>query len=162
GMAEHVPFPAGAFEVVYCVNAFHHFVGKETFIHEARRILDSGGMLAIIGMDPHGRRDHWYIYDYFKGTFETDLPRFPPMSQIAAWMTTAGFTEIGDRVVERVVNPQYGQAVLNHSVLQKTGTSHLILITDEAYAAGLNHIRQDLADAESNHRTLKFDEDISL
>src|SRR5262249_32615783 len=69
GMAEHVPFPAGAFEVVYCVSAFHHFVGKETFIHEARRILDSGGMLAIIGMDPHGRRDHWYIYDYFKGTF---------------------------------------------------------------------------------------------
>jgi hypothetical protein len=38
----------------------------------------------------------------------------------------------------------------------------LILITDEAYAAGLNRIKRDLAEAESKQDVLKFEEDISL
>jgi ubiquinone/menaquinone biosynthesis C-methylase UbiE len=121
--AEQLPFPDDTFDFVYCVNAFHHFVGKQTFIHEARRVLRSGRRLAIIGMDPHSHRDRWYIYDYFPGTCETDLRRFPPVSQIAAWMSDAGFCEIHDRIVDRLLNPQYGHAVLKHSVLQKYGTS---------------------------------------
>jgi ubiquinone/menaquinone biosynthesis C-methylase UbiE len=162
GTAEQIPFQDGRFDLIYCVNAFHHFVGKELFIHEARRLLRSGGRVAMIGMDPHGQRDSWYIYDYFEGTFESDLRRFPPISQIAAWMNNAGFCDVHDSVVERLVNAQYGRAVLKHSVLQKNGTSQLILLSDEAYAAGLNRIRRDLAEAESKRQVLKFDEDISL
>jgi ubiquinone/menaquinone biosynthesis C-methylase UbiE len=127
GTAEQLPFHERTFDLIYCVNAFHHFAHKLAFIREATRLLRSGGTLAIIGMDPHGKCDKWYIYDYFRGTYEMDLRRFPPKAQIVAWMTEAGFYEMRDCVVERILNHQYGRAVLNHSVLQKNGTSPLDL-----------------------------------
>src|SRR6266581_571798 len=62
--AGELPFPDGMFNLVYCVNAFHHFQTKETFIDEARRLLRPKGTLAIVGMDPHRGSDRWYVYDY--------------------------------------------------------------------------------------------------
>ena len=35
-------------------------------------------------MDPHGRRESWYVYRYFEGVYERDLARFPTWRQIAA------------------------------------------------------------------------------
>jgi ubiquinone/menaquinone biosynthesis C-methylase UbiE len=160
--AEQLPFPADSFDLIYCVNAFHHFQQKQIFIDEAARLLRSGGKLAIIGMDPHGQRDNWYIYDYFPGTRDLDLGRFPPVDQIGSWMSEAGFFDVQHRVVERILNDQHGRAVLNHSVLQKTGTSQLILISDEAYADGLARLKGDLEKAEAQASTLVFPEDISL
>jgi len=160
--ADQLPFPAGAFDLVYCVNAFHHFPEKESFIREAARILHRNGTLAIIGQDPHGQRDRWYIYDYFEGTHDLDLRRFPSLPQINAWMNDAGFTAMRHSVVERVVDHQYGRAVLNHSILQKTGTSQLILSSDETYNRGLEKIHADLDQADARGETLTFVEDISL
>jgi SAM-dependent methyltransferase len=162
GTAEHLPFPAGSFDLVYCVNAFHHFPEKESFIREAARVLNPNGTLVIIGMDPHGQRDHWYIYDYFEGTYELDLRRFPSVPQITTWMNDAGFVEARHSVVERILDHQDGRAVLAHSVLEKTGTSQLILISDEAYDRGLRKIHADLDTAEARKETLRFVEDISL
>jgi hypothetical protein len=113
-------------------------------------------------MDPHGQRDNWYVYDYFRGTYEVDLHRFRPVPQITEWMREAGFSEIRDCVVERILNHQYGRAVLDHSVLQKNGTSQLILLSDTAYADGLARLRADLEEAEAQGKTLTFPEDISL
>ena len=52
------------------------------------------GILPIIGMDPHGQRDRSYVYDYFEGTYELDLHRFPPVAQTVAWMKEAGFADL--------------------------------------------------------------------
>jgi SAM-dependent methyltransferase len=162
GTAEQLPFPANSFDLIYCVNAFHHFVEKEIFIGEAARLLRNSGILALIAMDPHGQTDTWYIYDYFPGTRDIDLRRFPPVARIAEWMKEAGLCDISDRVVERILNHQYGRGVLNHSVLQKNGTSQLILLSNEAYATGFAKLKQDLDEAEAQGRTLQFREDISL
>ena len=160
--AEHLPFPAAAFDLVYCVNAFHHFPEKESFVREAARTLRPNGTLAIIGQDPHGQHDRWYIYDYFEGTHDLDLRRFPSVPQITKWMRAAGFTATRHSVVERVVDHQYGRAVLNHSVLQRTGTSQLILSSDEVYNRGLQKLHADLDQADARSETLTFVEDISL
>jgi ubiquinone/menaquinone biosynthesis C-methylase UbiE len=162
GTADQLPFAADRFDVVYCVNALHHFVRKEAFIREAARLLRKGGALAIIGMDPHGQRDRWYIYDYFPGTYEADLLRFPSIPRIASWVDVAGFSDIRDCVVERITNHQHGAEVLNHCVLQKNGTSQLILLSNQAYAEGLAKLKSDLDQAEKNGRKLLFPEDISL
>ena len=162
GTAEQLPFPDASFDLVHCVNAFHHFPQKEQFIREAARTLRPNGMLAIIGMDPHSQRDRWYIYDYFEGTYELDLRRFPTVPQITTLMNDAGFVEARHYVVERILDHQDGRAVLAHSVLQKTGTSQLILISDEAYDRGLRKIHADLDTAEARKETLRFVEDISL
>jgi SAM-dependent methyltransferase len=162
GTAEQLPFPERTFDLICCVNAFHHFAQKKTFLREAARLLCSGGTLAVIGMDPHGQRDNWYIYDYFQGTYEMDLRRFRPVSQITEWMREAGYSEIRDCVVGRILNHQYGRAVLDHSVLQKNGTSQLILLSDKAYADGLARLKADLEEAEAQGKTLTFPVDISL
>jgi SAM-dependent methyltransferase len=162
GTADQLPFRNDTFDLVYCVNALHHFAQKEAFFSEAARLLLRDGTLAVIGMDPHGNRDKWYIYDYFEGTYETDLLRFPSVAQIAGWMYEAGFVEVRHRVVDRILKHLHGRAVLNHSTLQKTGTSQLILLSDEAYRKGIAKLKADLDNAEAQGTTLTFPLDISL
>src|SRR5437660_25768 len=78
--------PDAGFDLIFCVNAFHHFPQPRVFICEARRLLRPGGALAITGMDPHAGRDRWYLYDYFVGTQDTDLRRFSSSGTILDWM----------------------------------------------------------------------------
>jgi len=150
------------FDLVFCVNAFHHFDPPRVFVSEARRLLRPGGALAIIGMDPHRGRDRWYLYDYFAGTYATDLDRFPSGGTVLDWMVAAGFARVEWCLAEHIVHQHVGRAVLRDPILQKHGTSQLALLTDEAYAAGLGRIETALAEAEAAGKTLVFPVDISL
>jgi len=162
GHASHLPFPDAGFDLIFCVNAFHHFPQPRVFISEARRLLRPGGALAITGMDPHAGRDRWYLYDYFVGTQDTDLRRFSSSGTILDWMVTAGFERVEWCVVEHIMGQHVGQAVLEDPILQKHGTSQLALLTDEAYAAGMARIKAALSEAETTRRTPVFPVDISL
>lgn len=77
GTASHLPFDGATFDLVFCVHALHHFDDPPIFIREARRVLGHNGALAVIGMDPQTEQDRWYLYDYFPGTREADLTRYP-------------------------------------------------------------------------------------
>ncbi len=162
GQASRLPFPDTVFDIVFCVNAFHHFDQPHLFLSEARRVLRPHGAMAVIGMDPHGSRDRWYIYDYFEGTYETDLSRFPSRETLFAWMLAAGFDKVEWGLAERLARRLVGRAVLDDPILQKHGTSQLALLTDAAYAAGIARIEAALAGAEAAGETLVFPEDISL
>jgi len=150
------------FDVVFCVNALHHFPEPRRFVREARRVLGHGGVLAVIGMDPHDGRDRWYIYDYFPGTSETDRERFPSRETLFEWLRAAGFGGMEWRVVEHIVRPRVGREVLEDPILQKNGTSQLALLTDEAYAAGRRRIEADLGTAEARGETMVFLVDLRL
>ena len=162
GHASHLPFPGAKFDLIFCVNAFHHFPQPRIFIAEARRLLRTGGALAIVGMDPHAGRDRWYLYDYFAGTHETDLRRFSSSGTILDWLVTTGFEQVEWCVVEHIKGQHVGQVVLQDPILQKHGTSQLALLTDEAYAAGMVRIKAALSEADAAGRTLVFPVDISL
>lgn len=162
GQASRLPFPDAVFDLIFCVNAFHHFDQPGAFIFEARRLLRAGGAFTIIGIDPHRGQDRWYIYDYFDGTYETDLRRFPPGETIMEWMRAAGFARVEWRLAERIMHHQIGWKVLENPILQKNGTSQLALLTGEAYAMGLDRIKAALAEAEASRRTLVFPVDISF
>lgn len=162
GQASHLPFSEALFDLILCVNAFHHFDEKQEFIQQARKTLRCGGTLAIIGMDPHSGKDDWYLYHYFEGIYETDLARYRSADSIKTWMTEAGFVQVSSGVAERIVNPLVGREVLQSPFLQKHGTSQLALLTDEAYEAGLSRIKADLREAETVGRPLRFAVDISL
>lgn len=56
----------------------------------ARMLLRPGGALAVIGMDPHRNRDRWYVYDYFTGTHETGLVRYPSTENLVRVMREEG------------------------------------------------------------------------
>jgi ubiquinone/menaquinone biosynthesis C-methylase UbiE len=162
GDACRLPFAGETFDLVYCVNAFHHFDPPQDFVREARRLLRPGGALAIAGMEPRASRDSWYLYQYFEGTYETDACRFPPREAITRWMAEAGLGRIEWREVERVTRQHSGREVLDDFFLQKNGTSQLTLLTDEAYAAGMRRIESAVAEAEARGETILFPVDISI
>jgi hypothetical protein len=131
-------------------------------VAEARRLLRPGGALAVIGMDPHGRRDSWYIYEYFEGMYEDDLERFPSWGSVLDWMVAEAFTEIEWRPVERILDAKIGREVLDNPFLEKDSCSQLALLTDEAFAAGLRRIKAALAETEPSAETLVFSTEILL
>jgi len=149
GDAVYLPFPNAAFDVIYSVNAIHHFGQPEVFIAEARRRLRPGGALAVVGMDPHTQRDRWYLYDYFEGAREADLRRFPSGRMILDWMVRAGFEKVEWGVVEHIRATHLGREVLSDHFLEKHSTSQLVLLTEEAYAAGRSRLEAEVRRAEA-------------
>ena len=162
GRAGRLPFPNASFDLVYCVNAVHHFDDGAAFVAEARRLLRGGGALAVVGMNPRRVRARWYVYDYFRGTYEGDLARFPSWGTVADWMIAAGFGRLGWQTVEEIRDAKAGRAVLHDPFLDRDATSQLTLLDDEAYAAGLGRIEADLAAAECAGEALTFATDLTL
>ncbi|MBN1933969.1 MAG: class I SAM-dependent methyltransferase [Anaerolineae bacterium] len=162
GQAEQLPFAARSFNLIYCVNAIHHFDGQQGFVDEARRLLRSGGALAVVGSNPYERRESWYVYDYFDGTYETDLARFPTWEMLCGWMSQAGFAHLKRQTILRIQDHKYGRKVLDDPFLHKNSCSQLALLTDQAYAAGLARIHTALDAAEAAGQTLTFIADLKV
>lgn len=162
GRAGQLAFPGAAFDLIYCVNAIHHFDRPRAFVAESRRSLRPGGKLAIVGMDPRQQRDRWYVYRYFEGVWETDLRRFPSWGTILDWMVAEGFEAVTCREVQRIVGHKIGQKLLDDPFLRKDACSQLTLLSEQAYAAGLRRIETALAQAEAAGQVLVFPVDLSL
>jgi SAM-dependent methyltransferase len=162
GTAMRLPFRDKAFDLVFCVHALHHFSDPSAFVHEAHRVIESGGALAIIGMDPQTEQDQWYVYDYFPGTYEADANRYPSGDMILGWMKEAGFVRCERYLADRIVHSSIGRQVLNDPILQKDGTSQLSLLTEDAFAGGMSRIRQALKLAEKSGNEIVFQTRIAL
>lgn len=162
GTADRLPFDQSAFDFVFCVHALHHFDDPATFIHETCRVIRTGGVLAIIGMDPQREPDQWYLYDYFPGTREMDRSRYPSGDVILHWMETAGFVRCERRLAARIEHDFVGSRVLNDPILQKNGTSQLALLTEEAFENGMARIRETLRLAQSCGEKIVFRTRIAL
>ena len=156
GRATELPFRDQAFDLIFCVNAIHHFGDERKFIFEARQLLTPKGALAVIGLDPHGRKDSWYVYQYFEETYQTDIGRFPTRSNLESWMEEAGFERLEWRIAEQIEHSWYGRDVFSDPFLKKESTSQLTLLSDEAYAAGMERIEAAIATAEAEGRSLEF------
>ena len=161
GHAEALPWAAGAFDRVFCINAWHHFSGKAACMAETR-VLRRGGGLLIIGLDPHTGRDRWWIYDYFAQVVALDKGRYPPTPAIRQAMIASGF--VGCRTVEAQHLPlQFpARAALEHGLLAKTVTSQLALLTDDEYAQGIRRLWQDIEAAEALNEALTLIADLRL
>ncbi|MCK7526243.1 MAG: class I SAM-dependent methyltransferase [Ignavibacteriales bacterium] len=148
--AVHIPFKDNFFDLIFCVNAIHHFPDKEKFIAECKRTLTSNGMIAVFGVDPHIDKD-WYVYDYFDSVYENDLKRFPSTDQLKNILQDLKFEMIENRIVEKVFNERTGKDILNDPFLQKNHSSQLANLSDEEYQRGIDKIKKQI---EKNPETV--------
>lgn len=160
GSAIQLPFQNNSFDLIYCVDAIHHFGNHRAFIAEAFRVLKPGGVLAVIGHDPHAGTTNWYIYDYFDGVYDTDLRRYPSGKSILKWMEAEGFQNTSSSIVEHIQNIHAGRSVLNDPFIEHNATSQLALLSNDEYELGLVKIRTAIKDAEAQNAGIDFSSDI--
>ena len=148
GEAGRLPFGDKTFDFVFCINALHHFDKPRQFLAEVFRVLKSKGLVAIIGQVPQDRKNRWYVYDYFEGTYQTDLLRFQPWGVVLDWMIEMGFENIHWTPIERISDNKVGWAVLQDPFLQKNAVSQLALLSDQAYQIGLQKIKNTIKESD--------------
>lgn len=173
GRASRLPIADESIDLLYCVNALHHFTDPEGFIREARRALKPGGGFALVSMDPRRFRypdrlqreapqSAWYLYDYFPGVLETDLARYPSPGAILDWLVAAGFSQASWRVAEHVHKDLVGEAVLDDPYLKQEATSQLALLSEQDYQAGIRRIKNALEEAADSGERIVFPVDLKL
>ncbi|MFN0166532.1 MAG: class I SAM-dependent methyltransferase [Bryobacteraceae bacterium] len=160
--AGRMPFATRQFDLVYAVHAVHHFADPAGFVRGAATVLRPGGTLAIFTLDQRALRHRWYLYEYFPGTWETDLLRFQPLPEIEAWMREAGLSGVETRLAERVTFSRRGRDVFNDPFLKKDSNSQLALLSDQAYRQGLRNIEAACDAAEAADREIVFAVDLTV
>ena len=141
-LAEALPFRANRFALALCVNAIHHFTDPRTFVCEAARVTSPGGSIIVVALAPHDGHDRWYLYDYFPGTREDDVERYPATERIRSWMDEFGLTEVRTDVVARLRCTRRGSTVFEDPILTRTGTSQLARLDDTGFEEGMARIRE--------------------
>jgi SAM-dependent methyltransferase len=162
GSAEFLPFAEHTFDLIYVVNALHHFGDKPGFIAQAHNLLKPRGTLAIIGLDVPSAIGHWVIYDYFPGALEYDQSRIPLWEQVESWIRQAGFAAQQPRTIEHISYQKRGRTILDDHFIQRHGTSQFMGLTDSQYQAGIDRIRATLAKAEARGEEAVFRSEIQL
>ena len=143
--AEALPFRKGAFDRLFSINAHHHFADKRRAIEEALRVLQPGGVLMMIALDPHAGMDQWWIYDYFPGTLDIDKQRYPSCVQLREWMRSAGFVNTHTCEVQHLPGDVSAREALENGTVDPRHTSQLAVLTADEFAAGIARIRAALA-----------------
>jgi ubiquinone/menaquinone biosynthesis C-methylase UbiE len=142
--ANSLPFRIGVFNLIYCVNALHHFPNPQQFICDSAPLLKPGGVLAIIGIDPRTIRMR-YFYDYFDRALTIDLQRYPSFGRQLDWMSEAGFDQVEHRIVHTWTSHFRGSEIFSDPFLRQESNSLLALLSTSEYHAGLQRIEAAVA-----------------
>jgi ubiquinone/menaquinone biosynthesis C-methylase UbiE len=91
-----LPFPDASFDVVTCVNVLQHVADTQSLVSEMRRVLVSGGLVAV-AVPYHGRlQATWVAVSSFERHFDPLEPvlRFYTTRSLRALLKDFGFERI--------------------------------------------------------------------
>lgn len=162
GDANLLPFAPATFDLIYVVNAVHHFLDPRGFVRAGASLLAPGGILAIVTLEPRQLRHRWYVYDYFPGVWEMDVARFPALSDLSEWMGEAGLAGAECRVVERISDCRRGRAIFDSPFAAKESCSQFALLSPQAYHDGLRRMEAACRAAEEADREILFGSELAL
>lgn len=151
-----LPLKENLFDLIFCINAIHHFPDKNMFIESASALLKKKGIITIIGLDPRDKENDWYIYKYFDRTYQLDLERFPSLESLSEMMNRNNLKVIEKKFVHQVNENKTGRDVLNDHFLDKRGASQLALLPDREYNLGIAKIINDIESAEKRKTKIEF------
>ena len=139
-----MPLRADSFDFVTCQHVLHHVRCKEAMLREVLRVLRPGGRFVLRSLCPQ-ESEGWLYYEYFPEARGIDLKDFWPPEQIITVMEAAGF----HAVTAARQHLRYDQNLREWlTVVKRRDTcSQLTAIRNEAYAAGLRRLEQELADS---------------
>jgi hypothetical protein len=103
-------------------------------------VLRPGGRIATVGLDPSAGLDQWYIYDFFPGTLERDLQRYPPTDQIRGALASAGFDDRATSVVQHLPARVGARDYIESPAFHRHCTSQLALLSDADFDRGVARI----------------------
>lgn len=155
--ATNFPFREKSFDMIFCINAIHHFPDKEKFFNNAQNALRKTGILCIYGVDPF-IDSNWYVYDYFDNVYEKDLIRFPSLETLRNLCNKFNFIIEQQIVVETIFIERFGNEVFSDPFLKKHMNSQLANLSEDEYQRGINKIKEQI---NSNPET-KFVTDIKF
>ncbi len=155
--ALHLPVKKSSFDMIYVVNAIHHFSNPFKFINDSFQYLKPGGRLLIIGLEPRESQYNWYMYKYFKRTYEIDINRFPTFEQIKTSMNCSGYGSIKIEQVHKIDIIKKGRDFLEDHFITKKGASQLALLSDEEYRKGIDKIKSDIEKSEAVGKESHFE-----
>lgn len=138
-----LPLKNNFFDLIFCVNAIHHFPDKLQFIREAKRTIKNNGMLAVFTVDPLIDKD-WYVYDYFDSVYANDLKRFIPLNLLKNYLEAENFTDVDIKEIEKVYHQRTGSNVFNDPFLKKHSCSQLANLSDKEYQKGIKKIENQI------------------
>jgi SAM-dependent methyltransferase len=145
--AEALPWRDASFDRILCINALHHFSDRDAFFAESRRALRPGGAVFSVGLDPHARRDSWWVYDYFPEALAFNLERYPAVRTIRAEMVRAGFAWSESYEIETFERALPASRAFEQGIVARGFSSQLAALTDPEFDAGVGRIRAAMAEA---------------
>lgn len=137
GDAASIPLPDGSVDVVWLSTVIHHIPDLPAAAREIRRVLKPGGVVLVRGV-LRGRHQGISQFRFFPEAVAV-LDGYPSADEIVG----AGFTLAGLERVAQVTAPSLQAA---HDGLIREAHTPLQLISDEAYAAGLERLRTAAAE----------------
>ncbi|HZO32536.1 MAG TPA: methyltransferase domain-containing protein [Chloroflexota bacterium] len=141
GDGAHLPLASTAFDYATSQFSYQHIAGRESFVREIYRVLSPGGRFVMLNIDPWSMTN-WAIYQYFPEAFERDLIDFVPGEALAELMQETGFVDV--RIERQARIQRQDLAEFLAYVADRHRTSQLMVISVEAYRAGLVRLRRDV------------------
>jgi ubiquinone/menaquinone biosynthesis C-methylase UbiE len=138
GLAERLPFSTDSVDLIWMSQVFHHLENAALAFQEIIRVLKPGGYLAI----RNGTREseveiEWK--EFFPEAVQIDQGRIPSRSVITDLVCQQGFELVEVQAIYQYFVSSYTEY---YTKISQRGLSALIMINDEAFAAGLERLKR--------------------
>lgn len=139
GSAEELPLADRQYDLVFSVDVIHHVLVRDAAARELVRVLKPGGTAAIVTESENDIRNRTPQVTYFSDTIEVELSRYPSIEVIQRELLDTGF-EVGETIPVSMPHE-----VTHLAPYRDKAFSSLHLISDAAFAAGIERMERDVA-----------------
>jgi ubiquinone/menaquinone biosynthesis C-methylase UbiE len=140
GSAESLPFADRSFDLVMTTDVIHHLRDRQTFFHEAARVLRPGGRIVTVTDSHEDIVQRRPLSTFFPETVDVQLRLYPPIPRLLEELALAGFT------VGEVVKVSHPYELTDIEPYRDKAFSSLSAIDEDAFARGIARLEAALAE----------------